>query len=738
MGKRAFWTAWILGLSSAALALLAWFLGLPDWEALAVVPVGTAAVGYGVRAGALVSAAVLVFGFLREAENPADLTVLALALAMSTAAGHATREILRARVRRERRMRKSLDVFLRALDRVVEKERRAEVLAALPENLAEAVDANVSVWVPSGGGFVAVAARGLTGLDRIGPEGVIGRAFRAEAPVYVEDVTRAPEFIPPPDGEQRAELALPLFCRGTPVAVLDLGRRTPFHPLEVETLKHFAEAVSHHLTLLAENFENRLTSRLTQGVASADDLEQAAAKAVGLLLEAFDLPGGGLWVWRRGRFRPLVIRDPEGPAWGEGLAPGQGPLWRVYLERRPLFFDDLAGAEGIRLQRARALALHPVRGQRRGRVILALRDERPREWTGEERRVLAVVARALDLALAQFEYKDRLETLLGLEQALPEMDEAAFYQRLLEAAVDQVPGAEAGSLLVRGEGGFGYRAAVGYPLEELARIRYAPEDMAQWCGGGWADGRPRLLTRKEVPLEEVSHRTAPAEIIDRAGRIREMQQNLCVPVRYRGEVLAVLNLDAFADPEAFDAESVEVAHAFAVQVAAMLHEAGYRRFLETAALTDPLTGLANRRAFDRLFAAELARARREGRPLSLVVLDLTRFKEVNDRFGHPAGDRALVRVARAMEGAKRASDLLFRWGGDEFALILPGTDRAGARNAAERYARAIQSVCLEGVCLGVNMGVASCPEDADDGETLLRLADDRMYRAKAQGVPLVA
>jgi len=86
----------------------------------------------------------------------------------------------------------------------------------------------------------------------------------------------------------------------------------------------------------------------------------------------------------------------------------------------------------------------------------------------------------------------------------------------------------------------------------------------------------------------------------------------------------------------------------------------------------------------------------------------------------------------------RGTDLLFRWGGDEFAVILPFADREGAAAAARRYAEAIAGVCVEDVCLGVNIGVAACPEDATTATDLLRVADDRMYRAKAEGKTLVA
>jgi len=700
--KWAFYLTWGVGLLAAGLSLYLAWAGLGGWGALAVIPIGTVVVGYGWRWGLAAGAVALLAGYEFRG-NPNELVFLAFAFFLAGLAGWALRERLRGFIRRERRLKRSLALFNRALDEVVHKTDKDEVLDALPDLLGGYVGARVAVLPPDAKGAI---------------EGGLGR--------YV--------------------LAFPLKVRDQEVAVLRLARDEPFDPLEEETLRRFAEAVSDHLTLIAEHTESRLVAELTRAVASADELSEAAEKALSLLARFFRVSGAGLWRWQQGRFYPLAFFGRRLPAeerfYEEGIPPGSGWLWEVYRTRRPVFVEDVARELDRSLispeQGIRSVALHPVLGEHRGRVVLVLRSSKPRVWLEDERRLLAVVARVLGLMLRPYELKERLSTLLALEHALPEMSEDRFYREVLRAAVRLVPGAEAGSLLVRDGETFRYRAAEGYDLEGLSAIRYREESLRDWCGLAWHSARPRLRSRKGGEIERLSLQSAPREIIDRAGRLREIQQNLCVPIVYKNQVLAVLNLDAFSDPEAFDRESREVAEAFAVQVAAMVHEAAHRRFLEQAALTDPLTGLSNRRAFDQQLATELARAERMGYPLALLIMDLTRFKEINDRFGHPVGDRALVQVAEALSGVLRGTDLLFRWGGDEFAVILPYTDREGALAAARRYAEAVHSVCQGSVCLGVNVGVAVYPKDAGDATELLRAADGRMYRAKSEGRVLVA
>jgi diguanylate cyclase (GGDEF)-like protein len=155
--------------------------------------------------------------------------------------------------------------------------------------------------------------------------------------------------------------------------------------------------------------------------------------------------------------------------------------------------------------------------------------------------------------------------------------------------------------------------------------------------------------------------------------------------------------------------------------------------LQLNAVTDPLTGLYNRRLFSETFEKELNRGRRYGTPLGLVVLDLHRFKEVNDKHGHPRGDEVLRAAAATLKKALRTSDSAFRIGGDEFALLLPQTDAEQALALSRRvetvFAELLQPLQLT---VGVSMdhGVATFPQDGEQADQLIRVADERLYRLK--------
>ncbi|BCP65902.1 hypothetical protein TthHB5008_08100 [Thermus thermophilus] len=152
---------------------------------------------------------------------------------------------------------------------------------------------------------------------------------------------------------------------------------------------------------------------------------------------------------------------------------------------------------------------------------------------------------------------------------------------------------------------------------------------------------------------------------------------------------------------------------------------GQVRFWRERALTCPLTGLPNRRALEMALEREAARVERGGPPFALVLLDLDGFKRVNDEGGHREGDRYLRRVARALVSGVRRGDLVARWGGDEFAVLLPGTGEKEAVEVAERLGRRLQE---EGV--SASLGVAVYAGDLED---LFLRADQALYRAKALG-----
>ncbi|MES1939951.1 diguanylate cyclase [Salinisphaera sp. T5B8] len=159
--------------------------------------------------------------------------------------------------------------------------------------------------------------------------------------------------------------------------------------------------------------------------------------------------------------------------------------------------------------------------------------------------------------------------------------------------------------------------------------------------------------------------------------------------------------------------------------------------LRALALRDPLTDLCNRAGLAEIFPRQLAQAKRYGKPLSAVLIDIDHFKHVNDQYGHETGDAVLVSFAQCLNNGLRECDLACRLGGEEFALLLPHTDIAEATRTAERVrAAAAESRCEHNgqeIAITVTLGVAELDPACDDLSSLLARADERLYRGKSEG-----
>ena len=166
-------------------------------------------------------------------------------------------------------------------------------------------------------------------------------------------------------------------------------------------------------------------------------------------------------------------------------------------------------------------------------------------------------------------------------------------------------------------------------------------------------------------------------------------------------------------------------------------EAEYHEEIRRLTVEDPLTRLPNRRALDEFLAREVARAVRHARPLSVLLVDLDRFKAVNDTHGHPCGDAVLREVGAVLRAHARTEDLAARYGGEEFAVVLVEADHAAALSAGERVRAAVAGLALryEGhtLALSVSVGVATVGPGAEAPADLLHLADGRLYAAKRAG-----
>jgi diguanylate cyclase (GGDEF)-like protein len=172
-----------------------------------------------------------------------------------------------------------------------------------------------------------------------------------------------------------------------------------------------------------------------------------------------------------------------------------------------------------------------------------------------------------------------------------------------------------------------------------------------------------------------------------------------------------------------------------------LHSAAEVDSLRELCTRDPLTGLGNRTSLYESMQREVSRARRHGSPLAVMMIDIDHFKTINDELGHLGGDDVLRAIARALRDSTRRSDLLFRFGGDEFTIVLPHTDPAGAEEAARQIRLQLAEIRSEEFGLeasdttrrpDISVGIASYQE-GDDDETLLQRADTHLYHAKARG-----
>ena len=180
----------------------------------------------------------------------------------------------------------------------------------------------------------------------------------------------------------------------------------------------------------------------------------------------------------------------------------------------------------------------------------------------------------------------------------------------------------------------------------------------------------------------------------------------------------------------FDADQRMTAASLASHAAIALENARLHRVVEKQALVDELTGLANRRRCEEALATEIARAERFGTPLSLVLADLDDFKAVNDEHGHPVGDEVLRRFTAVLRAMSRETDTPGRWGGEEFLLVLPGSDAEGGAQLADRMRRGLAGIGSPAVTC--SFGVAQFTA-GESPETLIAAADQALYRAKRLG-----
>jgi diguanylate cyclase (GGDEF)-like protein len=217
------------------------------------------------------------------------------------------------------------------------------------------------------------------------------------------------------------------------------------------------------------------------------------------------------------------------------------------------------------------------------------------------------------------------------------------------------------------------------------------------------------------------------------GVLPESRAVLCLPITYGESLLGVLNVESRSE-NAFAPQDVLILNTLADLLATALHNSFVFQKLQQQSITDSLTGIKTRRFFWEALSSEWKRASRSGRPFSVILIDLDKFKEVNDSLGHLEGDLVLARVGRLLEQKCRQSNVVARYGGDEFIILMPETGSEPAQGMAERLRLWLATdPMLEEHQITGSFGVASFPVHGFSAEDIIRVADAGMYVSKHAG-----
>jgi diguanylate cyclase (GGDEF)-like protein len=325
-------------------------------------------------------------------------------------------------------------------------------------------------------------------------------------------------------------------------------------------------------------------------------------------------------------------------------------------------------------------------------------------------------------AEARQQLAETLRTVTGALTSTLNLTEVI--ERLLESLAEIISYDSSEVMLIQGNE-IQVIAGRGNPVSETTRQRSIPL-------GENALYAEILRTRQPIVLTDAQQEPRFVHYED-FGIIRGW---IGVPLIYKDEVIGLLSVDSLS-PGTYGQSEADITFTFAGQAAIAIENARLFGEVQRLATTDSLTGIHTRRHFFSLAEQEFKRSLRYGKALSAIMLDVDHFKHVNDNFGHAVGDAVLIHIAACCVENIRQADILGRYGGEEFAIILPETDLQAACEVAERLrqnvARSPIEINRESVSVTVSLGVATLVGETRDTLSLLSEADDALYAAKSQG-----
>lgn len=366
--------------------------------------------------------------------------------------------------------------------------------------------------------------------------------------------------------------------------------------------------------------------------------------------------------------------------------------------------------------------------------VLVLDHAAPGYFSEERRDMVCAIAEQMAEAQSLFrrqarQYVEELE-LKGLLRASESLSSSAHLVDLLRHLVNYAREVVhfdtcAVCLCEEGKETFNVVVAEGYRKEILGQS--ISLESPTWAG--W------VLRAREEPLAIRMERRSGMPILDSKEKPTTGASFLAIPLRAGKRVSGALFVTRTGD--SFTARELRLLRIYLNHAAVAIENAIVYERVDSLAATDALTGLYNRRYLEHALAREIARADRTTSSLALLILDIDHFKSFNDTYGHTMGDIVLKRVASTLKDALRKGDVLGRFGGEEFVVLLPQVTPKGALESAERIRAAVAEASLHPGGprrnVTVSIGLAMCPDHAERSETLIQAADRALYLAKERG-----
>ena len=437
-------------------------------------------------------------------------------------------------------------------------------------------------------------------------------------------------------------------------------------------------------------------------------------------------------------FRGSFLGDPD-PDWAQfSFAVGEGITGWVAEHNEAVLVDDVRSdpraLDRLRPAAAQSILAVPISFENHVYGVITLSAEETTRFEHDDETTLTIFAGHAAQAIVNSTQLDQLERgrrelehQLASQRRLLEVNEHLISTRDPQGVLEMI--ADSLKTIVPYDSLTIYRCdfEAGVRRAVVARDRFA-DVILDYAGPIYAGISGWVITNGEGVL--ANDALADPRSIQIPGTPPEPEAMIVVPVRVAGRVVGTLNVARMGAEEAhFSQNEFELVQLFAGQASLALENAEAHGAITVRAEHDALTGLRNHGSFQRELGQAVATA--EGAPFALLMLDLDSFKGFNDTCGHPAGDALLAAIADAMRGATRAGDALYRYGGDEFAVLLPGATRVEAFEVVERIRRGVADVpSPTGPRVTISAGVACYPDDGGTKDELVAAADESLYLAK--------